>query len=105
MSQKFKILFSNKAYVYLLCAAFFRFMGGYALGYWGKSYFSMVYPEYDDTYAIAYFMILIFGSVPSELMGGYIGDKYENDYPYVKGYLSAAGAFLGSIFIVLTFIV
>ena len=53
-------------------------MGGYALGYWGKSYFSMVYPEYDDTYAIAYFMILIFGSVPSELMGGYIGDKYEN---------------------------
>lgn len=80
-------------------------MGGYALGYWAKSFFSGVYPEYNDTFAVAYFMILLFGSVPSELIGGYIGDKYENDYPYIKGYLSAVGAFFASIFIITTFII
>jgi len=37
--QKFYILMSNKAYVYLLIAAFFRFAGGYSLGYWSKDYF------------------------------------------------------------------
>lgn len=43
--KKLKMLLTNKAYVYLLCAAFFRFAGGYCLGYWGKSYFSNVYPD------------------------------------------------------------
>ena len=38
----------NKAYVYLLLAAFFRFAGGYSLGFWAKQYFSGVYPEYDN---------------------------------------------------------
>ena len=103
--QKVEILLSNKAYVYLLIASFFRFSGGYALGIWTKSYFSKVYPDMQDEFAVAYFLILIFGSVPSELIGGYIGDTYEQDYPRVKGYLSATGAFIGSIFIVLTFLI
>ena len=48
---------------------------------------------------------MLFGAVPSELIGGYIGDNFEEDFPRIKGYLSAAGAFMGSIFIVLTFII
>lgn len=95
----------NKTYFYLLLAAFFRFMGGYALGVWGKNYFSIAYPDNENDYAIAYFLILIFGSVPSELIGGYIADKYEPTFPRIKGYLSAGGAAIGSIFIVFTFIV
>ena len=47
----------------------------------------------------------MFGPVPSELIGGYIGDKYEPEFPMVKGYLSAGGAALGSIFIVFTFLI
>lgn len=99
------LLFKNKAYVYLLCAAFFRFMGGYSLGYWGKTYFSMVYEDYNNEFSIAYFLILIFGGIPSEIIGGYICDKYEAQYPKVKGHVSAAGAALASIFIVLTFMI
>ena len=45
----------------------------------------------------------MFGSVPSELIGGYLSDKYEDTYPRVKGHVSAAGAFLASIFAALLF--
>ena len=103
--EKLNILMSNKAYVYLLVAAFFRFAGGYSLGYWSKDYFQNVYPEYNDAFTTYYFLILLFGSVPSELIGGYLCDKYEPKYPYIKGYLSATGAFLGGIFIVFTFLI
>lgn len=96
---------ANKAYVYLLVAAFFRFAGGYSLGYWSKDYFSNAYPEQNDAYTTYYFLILLFGSVPSELIGGYLCDKYEPKHPYIKGYLSASGAFLGAICIVFTFII
>jgi len=58
-------------------AAFFRFAGGYSLGFWGNAYFNGVYPEYTSTFTVVYFLILMFGSVPSELIGGYICDKYE----------------------------
>jgi hypothetical protein len=45
MKMKFKLLFTNKAFVWLLVAAFFRFAGGYSLGYWAFSYFQGVYPD------------------------------------------------------------
>lgn len=104
IKEKFWLLVSNKAYMYLLAAAFFRFMGGYSLGYWAKNYFSGVYPDYENEFATAYFFILVLGGIPSELIGGYIGDKYEPTIPGIKGYLSAAGAFFASFFIVFTFI-
>ena len=78
-------MLSNKAYLFLLIAAFFRFMGGYSLGFWGKNYFQNVFPERQNEYAIAYFFILIFGGIPSEMIGGYITDKYEPVYPRIKG--------------------
>ena len=75
--HKVEILFGNRAYVFLLIASFFIFSGGYALGIWSKSYFSKVYPEYSEQFSISYFLILLFGAVPSELIGGYIGDNFE----------------------------
>lgn len=105
MYQKLSLLFKNKAYVYLLMAAFFRFMGGYSLGYWAKSYFSAAYPDYTNQFSIAYFLILIFGAIPSEFIGGYVGDRWEPSYPRIKGHISAAGAGVASIFIVFTFII
>lgn len=47
----------------------------------------------------------MFGAVPSELIGGYICDKYEPKYPSIKGFISATGAFIGAIFIVFTFLI
>ena len=88
-----------------MIAAFFRFAGGYSLAFWGRKYFATVYPEHADQFSIAYFLILIFGSTPSELIGGYLTDKYELRYPMIKGHLSAAGAAIGSIFIVFSILI
>jgi sugar phosphate permease len=103
--QKVNMLVTNRAYMLLLCAALFRFAGGYSLGFWAKQYFSGVYPDYNDEYTTLYFLILIFGGIPSELLGGYICDKYEPKYPSIKGFISAAGAFLGSICIIFCFLI
>ena len=48
-------------------------------------------------------MILLVGGIPSELLGGYVCDKYEARIPQIKGYVSATGAGIGAIFVVLTF--
>lgn len=48
-------------------------------------------------------MILLFGGIPSEMMGGYICDKYEPRDAGIKGKLSAFGALFGAIFTILTF--
>lgn len=47
----------------------------------------------------------MFGGIPSELIGGIIADRMEPQIPGIKGYLSAAGAALGAVCIVLTFLV
>ena len=49
--------------------------------------------------------MLTCGSVPSELIGGYLTDKFEEDYPRIKGHLSAAGAAIGAIFIVFSILI
>lgn len=48
LCQKITILMENKTYFYLLVASFFRFMGGYSLGFWAKDYFSRTYPDNQD---------------------------------------------------------
>lgn len=45
LTKKLKILFSNKCYVYLVIASFFRFFGGYALGFLGSTFFDFRYPD------------------------------------------------------------
>ena len=105
LSMKLKLLATNSAYRYLLLAAFFRMAGGYSIAFWSKKYFTLVFPDYQNEFAIAYFLILIFGSIPSELMGGYITDKYEIKYPWIKGVLSATGAGIGMIFIVFSILI
>lgn len=89
----------------LLAATFFRFAGGYMLGFWARKYFSEMYPDSVNKFALSYFLILTFGSVPSELIGGFLTDRYEESYPRIKGHLSAGGALIASIFVYLTFII
>lgn len=101
--EKMLVLMRNTAFMFLLAATFFRFAGGYMLGFWARKYFSLIYPDSVNAYALSYFLILVFGSVPSELIGGIITDRCEESYPRIKGHLSAGGAFIASIFVYLTF--
>jgi hypothetical protein len=43
--EKIKILATNRCYVYLVIASFFRFFGGYALGFLGATFFDHRYPD------------------------------------------------------------
>lgn len=42
---KIKILFSNKCFVLLILATFFRFMAGYSLGFFCATFYEKKYPD------------------------------------------------------------
>ena len=98
------MLFSNKCFVFMMIGTFFRFMGGYCLGFWGANFYNGNFPEYQTHYSIGNFIVTCFGGMPSSFIGGYIGDKYEKRFPYIKGYVAAFGALFSCVFIVICFI-
>lgn len=100
---KMKMLFTNKCYVYLLCASFFRFWGGYSLGFLGSKYFEGVYPDNKNEYAWQNAGVVIVGGLGASVFGGYLADKYEYTYPRIKGYIGAIGALVSVPFICITF--
>lgn len=44
---KLKLLFMNKCFAYLTIASFFRFFGGYSLGFLSATFFLHRYPDND----------------------------------------------------------
>jgi len=75
--DKMKTIFTNKCYLYLLGAAFFRYLGGYSMGFWNATFFEGVYPSHTDAFSVGNAMVTVFGGMPSALLGGYIADRYE----------------------------
>lgn len=100
---KMKFLFTNKCYVYLLCASFFRFWGGYSLGFLGSKYFNNVYPDYTTQYAWQNAVVVIVGGLSASIFGGYLADKYEDSHPKIKGWVGGVGALISLPFICITF--
>jgi MFS family permease len=43
--KKCQLLFSNKCFLYLTIASFFRFFGGYSLGFLSATFFEHEYPD------------------------------------------------------------
>jgi hypothetical protein len=43
--EKIKVTMTDKCFIFLLLASAFRFMGGYAIGFWGETFFKNVYPH------------------------------------------------------------
>lgn len=75
--DKFKVLWDNSTYTYLLLAAFLRIMGRYGIFIWGQKYFITKYPDKKDALSGVYSLILTFGSVPSEIFGGYLANQFN----------------------------
>jgi len=98
-----KFLFTNKCYVFLLCASFFRFWGGYSLGFLGSKYFNNVYPDYTTQYAWQNAVVVIVGGLGASIFGGYLADRYEYTHPKIKGYVGGIGALISIPFICITF--
>jgi len=99
------MLFSNMCFLYLTIASFFRFFGGYSLGFLSATFFIHRYPENDTDYAYMASVIVIGGGLPSSFLGGYIADKFEDRYPSIKGIIAGFGALAACPFIVITYII
>lgn len=82
---KFKSLLKNKCYVYLVTASAYRFMGGYAIGFWSETFFRTNHPKMQEVFAIANLVIIVGGGVPGSFLGGYLGDKLQPTFPLIKG--------------------
>jgi hypothetical protein len=89
----------------LVIAGFFRFFGGYALGFLSATFYENRYPDNTNEYAIMNSVIVIGGGLPASMLGGYLGDKLEYKYPQVKGLISGLGALAATPFIALAFFV
>ena len=79
--QKCLLLSKNKCFVYLTIASFFRFWGGYSLGFLSATFFIHRYPDNNTQYAYMASVIVIGGGLPSSFTGGYLADKFEDRFP------------------------
>lgn len=105
LKKKLVLLFKNKCFVYLIIASFFRFFGGYSLGFLSATFFDHRYPENTTQFAYMNTVIIVGGGLPSSFLGGYLSDKLENRIPNIKGLIAGLGALVAVPFITITFIV
>lgn len=89
--------------MYLLVASFFRFWGGYSLGFLWGPFFENRYPDYTTQYGYMGFIIPICAGLPASIIGGYISDKYEKRYTNIKGIIAGGGALAATPFIVIAY--
>jgi hypothetical protein len=68
---------TNPTARYVTIAACFRFIGGFAIGYYHEKYIVGVYPDYQTTFSWMNASILSIGGFLSQFIGGIISDKYE----------------------------
>ena len=102
---KTKFLFSNRCFVFLVIASFFRFFGGYALGFLSATFYETRYSDYTSEYAYMNAVIVVGGGIPASMLGGWMADKLEYKYPQIKGLISGLGALAATPFIAFTYII
>ena len=87
----------------ILIGSIFKGIGGATIGYFGVFFFTQVYADYDRKYSILNIFISIFGSIPSSLIGGYLGDYFESEKGgkrlYMKGFIPGIGVLIACLFI------
>ena len=104
--SRIKVLLTNECFLYLIAAGFFRFFGGYSLGFLSGGFYEAKFPEYSNgssTYAIMNAVVVIGGGLPASMLGGYLSDKLEPRFGSVKGLIAGLGALTAVPFIVIAY--
>ena len=101
--QKCNILVTNWCFVTLMLAGFFRFFGGYSLGFLTAEFFEHRFPEYTNQFAVMNSVIVIGGGLPASMLGGYLSDRLESRYGSIKGLIAGLGALTAVPFIIISY--
>ena len=89
-------LFTNPTCRNVTIAASFRFIGGFAIGYYHEKYLVGVYPDQQTTFSWMNASILSVGGFLSQFIGGILSDKYEVPSNYMaKAWVCIGGSLLG----------
>jgi len=100
---KIKILASNWCFVSLMLAGFFRFFGGYSLGFLSAEFFEHRYPDNTKAYSFMGAFVVIGGGLPASILGGYLSDKLEPKIGSIKGLIAGVGALAAVPFILIAY--
>ena len=101
--EKCKVLLTNWCFMSLMLAGFFRFFGGYSLGFLTAEFFETKYPDYTNQFAIMNSVIVIGGGLPASILGGYLSDSLEAKYGSIKGLIAGCGALAAVPFIIISY--
>lgn len=89
-------IFTNPTARNVAIAGSFRFVGGFAIGYYHEKYFNGVYPAYQSTFAVINASVISIGGFLSQFIGGIISDRYEVPSNYMaKAWVCIGGSLLG----------
>ena len=87
----------------ILIGSIFKAIGGATIGFFGVSFFTQVYPDYNREFSIINVFVAIGGGIPSSYIGGFLGDYFESEKGgkklYMKGYISGIGGMIACLFI------
>jgi len=103
--DKVKFMFRDPCFCWLTAASFFRFFGGYSLGFLSPTFFEKMYPDNNSDYAYMNTIIVTGGGLPACLIGGWLSDNMEEKYPTIKAMISGYGALIAIPFIAFTYLI
>ena len=101
--KKCHVLVTNWCFVTLMLAGFFRFFGGYSLGFLTAEFFENRFPDYTNQFAVMNSVIVIGGGLPASMLGGYLSDRLESRYGSIKGLIAGLGALTAVPFILISY--
>ena len=97
------ILCKNSCFLHLLAGGFFRFFGGYSLGFLSGPFFLDRFKDYENQFSVMNAVVVVGGGLPASMLGGWMSDKLESKVGSMKGLISGVGALVSAPFIFISY--
>lgn len=93
-------IFLNPTCRWVAIGGFFRFFGGFSIGFFMPKYFIGIWgKDYTTAYAVCNATVVSIFGLSSSLIGGYVGDILETKgILMTKAYICVFSAIFGSVF-------
>jgi MFS family permease len=101
-AKGFKIMFQDRCCMWLLVGSSCRFWQRYVLQMFSLSYFNIY--DKEAMFSIVNAFVVIVGGLCSNMLSGYICDRFEADNLRTKAYVSSAMSAVATVLFVIIFI-